>query len=65
MKKTKDIMVLMLCGTVCLTVLAVVFGTVFGGRQMAPESAEKMFGLVTYILGTVAGWLLSKDDKTP
>ena len=62
-RTTKDVLVIMLCTTVCATILMVVSAAAFGSKQLSPESAAKMFDLVTYTLGTVAGYLLSSGSK--
>ena len=59
----RNIVALMLCGTVCLVILSSVIATLFYPPNTVSETFRtKMFELLIYILGVVSGWLLNKSD---
>ena len=66
---TKNIIALMLCGTVCTVISASVVAALFYPPGTVTETFRtKIFEILIYILGTVSGFLLGKGnekDKEP
>ena len=62
----KNIVAVILAGTVCVVILASVVGTLFYPPGTVTETFRvKIFDLLIYIMGLVSGWLLGRNPEPP
>lgn len=68
MKNAREIVAIILCVTVSLSILATVAGmAIHGPEHVKDEGRRALENTLSLLIGIVSGWLLAggKDDKKP